>query len=319
MYENKYFILLYYFYTKIDNPEIFRDKHHLFCIENRLKGRIIVALEGINGTISGLKNDCENYINYLKSDQRFKNIEFKIEEHHKHAFQKLNVRLKPEIVNSGLKNLNPNESDSKYIEPNEFKRIKGAEDIIILDVRSNYEHKQGTFKNSITLDMDHFREFPNKIKELSNLKNKKIVTVCTGGIKCEKASAYLTNQGFENVYKLHGGIIRYKNETDGEDFNGECYVFDNRISTPVNKVNPTIKNTCFVCKSPCNRMVNCANPKCNLHTPICKLCLEKLEGACSLECKKNPNKRPYNILGYYPKTQNGYNPYKGFKRSKNHK
>lgn len=310
----KYNILLYYCYTRIEDPEEFREQHHLLCINLNLRGRIIIAHEGINGTVSGLESDCAEYMRLVKSDSRFANIDFKIEHHHQHAFQKLNVRVKPEIVHSSLRNIDPTKKTGIHLSPSEFKKIKDSEDVVLLDVRSNYEHRLGKFKNAVTLDIENFREFPGKIKELEKYKGKKIITYCTGGIKCEKASAYLLEQGFENVYQLHGGIIKYGLEEGGEDFEGKCYVFDNRVATEVNKVNPTVLSICYVCKKPSDRMVNCANPECNLHVPICESCGWELEGACSEACKKHPKKRPYDGTGYYAKQLNGYNPYKGWKR-----
>lgn len=311
---NDYLILLYYCYTEIEDPGEFRERHHLFCLDLKLLGRIIVAGEGINGTVSGLKADCEKYMNALKADPRFKDIEFKIEESDKHAFQKLHVRLKDEIVHSGLKHIHPAKKTGKYLEPAEFKQMKDRDDVVVLDVRSKYEHNVGRFKNAVTLDMENFRDFPEKVKELEKFKDKKVLTYCTGGIKCEKASAFLLEQGFQDVYQLHGGIIKYGLEEKGEDFEGKCYVFDNRIVVDVNQVNPTTISKCYVCGESCDRMVNCSNPHCNIHVPICESCGEKLQGACSESCQTHPDKRPYDGTGYYPKEMNGYNPYKGIRR-----
>lgn len=309
-----YAILLYYHYTPIEDPETFREEHHLFCLEHNLLGRIIIAEEGINGTVSGLKADCEKYMAHLREDPRFKDIDFKVEMHDKHAFQKLYVRVKPEIVYSSLRSINPAVKTGRYVEPAEFKKLKDEKDVVILDVRSNYEHNVGKFKNAITLDIENFRDFPGKVNELKAYKDKKVITYCTGGIKCEKASAFLLEQGFENVYQLHGGIIKYGIEEGGEDFEGKCYVFDNRIVTDVNKVNPKVISRCHVCNEPSDRMVNCANFDCNAHIPMCEKCGWEMEGACSDACKSHPEKRPYDGTGYYAKQLNGYNPYKGLKR-----
>lgn len=307
----EYLILLYYHYTDIEDPESFRYQHHLNCIELNLRGRIIIAREGINGTVSGLKKDCESYMSLLRQDERFGGIEFKIESHFGHAFEKLNVRVKSEIVHSGLIGINPRKRAGTYIEPEKFRKIKDEEDVVIVDVRSNYEHNIGKFKNAITFDIENFRDFPDKVREIEHLKDKRIITYCTGGIKCEKASAYLLEQGFKNVYQLHGGIIKYGAETGGEDFEGKCYVFDNRVANEVNSVNPTVISTCHICGTPCDRMVNCANPDCNKHVPICASCAEKMQGACSPECMNHPQKRPFEPTGYYAKKTNGYNPYRG--------
>jgi UPF0176 protein len=307
-------ILLYYCYTKIEDPELFRNQHHEYCIKNNLRGRIIIAEEGINGTVSGLKSDCEKYMQHLLADSRFSHTEFKIEPYESHAFKKINVRVKDEIVHSGLKNIDPIKKTGTYIEPHEFKKAKNDDDVVVVDVRSNYEHKVGKFKNAISFDMENFRDFPEKVEDLKKYKDKKIITYCTGGIKCEKASAYLLEQGFKNVYQLHGGIIKYGIEEGGEDFDGKCYVFDNRIVAEVNKVNPKVVSSCFICGTNCDRMVNCANPECNKHVSICEKCANEMEGACSEKCKGHPKKRAYDGRGYYPKELNGYNPFRGSKR-----
>jgi UPF0176 protein len=314
--EKNYYILLYYCYTHIEDPEAFREEHHYLCLDLNLKGRIIIAQEGLNGTVSGLKTDCEKYMKIVKADARFADIEFKIEEYESHAFAKLHVRTKPEIVHSDLTHIHPKKKTGKHLEPLEFKAMKDREDVVILDVRSNYEHHLGKFKNAVTLDIENFRDFPKKVKELEQYKGKKILTYCTGGIKCEKASAFLLENGFEDVYQLHGGIIKYGMEAGGEDFEGKCYVFDNRVAVDVNKVNPVTISKCYVCGTNCDRMVNCANPECNLHEPMCEKCGWEMEGACSFECKQAPNKRPYDGTGYYQKKFNGYNPYKAVKRTK---
>jgi UPF0176 protein len=309
-----YQILLYYCYTHIADPDAYREEHHLKCLELGLLGRIIIAHEGLNGTVSGTEGACKAYMEYVKADPRFETLEFKVDNHHEHAFQKLYVRVKPEIVHSSLKQVDPTKRTGKHLEPAEFKAMKDQKDVVVLDVRSNYEHQVGRFKNAVTIDMENFRDFPEKVKELESLKGKKILTYCTGGIKCEKASAFLLEQGFEDVYQLHGGIIKYGIEAGGEDFEGKCYVFDGRVIADVNKVNPTVISRCYVCGDLCDRMVNCANAECNRHEPMCEACGEKMEGACSEACRCHPEKRPYDGTGAYPKTLNGYDPYLHVKR-----
>jgi len=306
-----YSILLYYCYTTVEDPEKFREKHHRYCIENGILGRIIIAQEGINGTISGLTEACESYMRDLKADTRFSHTHFKVATHHQHAFQKLHVRVKPEIVHAGLPHIRPHQRTGLHITPKELQKMQEEEEIVLLDARSNYEHTLGKFKGAITLDINHFREFPNKVNELTSLKHKKIVTYCTGGVKCEKASAYLLEQGFQHVYQLHGGIIQYGMDTDGKDFEGTCYVFDNRLTTSINRKKPTVLSSCYVCHTACDRMINCANPICNRHTPICESCAATLAGACSHACQEHPKKRTYDGTGCYTTAMNGYNPYQG--------
>jgi UPF0176 protein len=309
---HEYQVLLYYIYTPIANANDYREIHHQYCVENNLLGRIIVSEEGLNGTVSGKIADCEAYIKWLHNDERFKTIDFKVEAVPAHTFQKLHVRLKNEIVNSDLP-VDPTLKTGKHLEPAEFKAIKDEEDVVIIDMRSNYEHSVGKFKNAISFDMENLRELPDHMDEIAHLKDKKVITYCTGGIKCEKASAYLLDQGFKNVYQLHGGIIKYGIEEGGEDFEGKCYVFDNRLAVDVNKVNPKTISKCHICQTECDRMVNCANPECNNHLAICADCLLEMEGACSPQCKMHPRKRPYNQQGYYTKVSDSYSAEFGYK------
>ena len=314
--DNPYNILLYYCYTTIEDPESFREQHHLYCLENGLLGRIIIAQEGINGTISGLQEACDRYIHDLKTDPRFVHTYFKVEAHHQHAFQKLHVRVKAEIVHTGLPLINPRAKTGQYVKAHELQQLKEEKDVVLLDVRSNYEHQIGKFKNAMTLDIQYFRDFSRYADQLIPYKDKKIITYCTGGIRCEKASAYLLTKDFKEVYQLHGGIIQYGLETDGKDFEGQCYVFDNRLVTPINKKNPSIISQCYVCRTLCERLVNCANPICNLHVPLCVPCATTLDGACSKACQQHPAKRHYDGKGYYVRKMNGYNPYKGLTQRK---
>ncbi len=311
-------VLLYYIYSPIENLVEYRDLHHRFCLDNNLLGRIIIAPEGLNGTVSGSKSDCEAYMRWIKTDERFHKVVFKVEAQKEHAFKKLYVRIKKEIVHSEL-GVNPNIKTGIHVEPDEFKKMMNDEDVVLVDMRSNYEHSLGKFKGAVTFDMGNLRDLPDHIQEIDHLRDKKIVTYCTGGIKCEKASAYLLDQGFENVYQLHGGIIKYGLEAGGENFDGKCYVFDSRLATEVNSVNPEVISLCHVCQIKSDRMVNCANPECNQHVPICESCGNKLDGACSKVCQEHPKKRVYDGTGYYQKTLEGYNPEVAARTRKNTK
>ncbi|WP_375418027.1 rhodanese-related sulfurtransferase [uncultured Hymenobacter sp.] len=306
-----YQVLLYYCYTPIDNPAQLRDEQHRLCLELGLLGRVIVAAEGLNGTVSGPRESCAAYMAHVKADPRFAALEFKVEAVPAHTFQKLHVRVKAEIVHSSLSHLRPYEHTGQHLTPAEFKEWKDRDDVVVVDVRSDYEYNLGRFKNAVTLDLENFRDFPARVEQLREFKDKKILTYCTGGVKCEKASAYLLEQGFENVYQLHGGIISYGIEAGGEDFEGQCYVFDNRVAVDVNQVNPTVISRCHGCQQPSERLVNCANPHCNAHLPLCASCAAALQGACSPSCAAHPDKRPYDGTGTYPKPSNHYHPAQG--------
>lgn len=300
----KYQTLLYYCYTHIENGEEFASAHLKFCKELGLSGRIIVAEEGLNGTVSGTAESCRAYMETILSDPRFASTDFKIDEVDQPSFVKMHVRYKDEVVNSGLKNrqeVDPRKATGVHLEPQEFLEMKDRDDVVVVDVRSNYEHQLGRFKNAITFDIENFRDFPDKVNELSKFKDKKIITYCTGGIKCEKATALLLKEGFEQVYQLKGGIIKYGKEAGGKDFEGKCYVFDNRIAVDVNQVNPTTISTCLNCGITTAKMINCANPECNEHFSQCDECGWKMDGCCSDTCNKHPRKRPFDGTGYYVK------------------
>lgn len=306
-----YQVLLYYCYAPIEDPAQFRDEHHQLCLALDLRGRIIVAAEGLNGTVSGTAAHCAAYMAVVKADPRFGPLEFKVDAADQHAFQKLYVRVKPEIVHSSLAHLKPQEKTGQHLSPREFRALKDRGDVVVVDVRSDYEYNLGRFRNAVTLDMENFRDFPARVEQLKQFKDKKILTYCTGGVKCEKASAYLLEQGFENVYQLHGGIIKYGIEAGGEDFDGKCYVFDNRVAVDVNRVNPRVIKRCCVCREPSARLIDCANPQCNAYMVQCESCGDVMQGACSEACAAHPAKRPYDGTGAYPKASNHYQPARG--------
>lgn len=294
-------VLLYYNFTPVPDPHLERDEMEAFCKANNLLGRILIGTEGLNGTVSGLKADTEAYMDWLGKHPVFHTTEFKIDSTTGHTFLKLHVRVKEEIVHLGVEDLDPSSELDNYVEPEEFRRVlrEGGEDVVILDARSNYEHRVGKFKNAMTLDIDNFRELPEKLDELEELKDKKIYTYCTGGIKCEKVSRLMLERGFKDVYQLHGGIIRYGHEVGGEDFDGSCYVFDQRVVVPVNTVNPEVIGECQLCQGRTEQMINCANPDCNDHFLICDSCAQEMEGCCSDACKSHPRRRTWDGKGYY--------------------
>ena len=299
-----YQTLLYYCSSPIADAEQFAETHLTFCKSLGLVGRIIVAGEGLNGTVSGTKIACDTYIKAIHADERFAKTEFKIDEVKEPSFIKMHCRYKEEIVYSGLRDtsiIDPNKQTGIHLEPTEFREMLDRDDVIVLDVRSNYEHNLGRFKNAVTLDINNFRDFPDQIEALAQYKDKKIMTYCTGGIKCEKASALLLHHGFKQVYQLHGGIIKYGKEAGGKNFDGKCYVFDNRIAVDVNAINPSIVSVCYNCGCTTPKMINCANPECNEHITQCDNCGENLQGCCSVDCTKHPRKREYNGTGYYVK------------------
>ncbi|WP_082929230.1 oxygen-dependent tRNA uridine(34) hydroxylase TrhO, partial [Rhizobium aegyptiacum] len=227
-----YRVLLYYKYVTIDDPETFASEHLEFCKENNLKGRILVSTEGINGTLSGTKEDTDKYIEHMYADERFADLTFKIDEAEGHAFKKMHVRPRTEIVALGLEDdVDPRVTTGKYYSPKEFKEALEDEDTVILDARNDYEFDLGHFRGAIRPDITRFRDLPDWIRNNKDqFDGKNIVTYCTGGIRCEKFSGWLVKEGFENVGQLHGGIATYGKdpETKGEYWVGKMYVFDER-------------------------------------------------------------------------------------------
>ncbi len=284
-----YRVLLYYKYVHIDKPQELAEKHYEFCKQLGLKGRILFAEEGINGTCSGTFEQTETYMKELRKDKRFKDISFKNDEVEKHVFKKLFVRHKKEIVTFRAKQkIEPRKLSGKHLSPKEFFKKLNEEDTVILDGRTDYEYDLGHFRNAIRPDVKSFREFPSWLKKnFTQYKDKPVLTYCTGGIRCEKLSGYLMKKGFKEVYQLDGGIVSYSQdkEVEGKLFEGKCYVFDERISIPVNSAEeykPTGK--CHHCGTATDRYVNCANLDCHKQHFECDVCEKKWFRSCSEEC-----------------------------------
>ena len=317
-FHNPYLILKYYYYVPIKAPTLFREKHHEYCVAHDLRGRIKIAPEGINGTISGLVKDCEAYMKYLKAKPRFANIIFNITPSATHVHEKLNVRLKKEIVRADMPfavDESNHQAGKEYIDAYTFEKMRHQKDVMIVDVRANHEHQLGKFEHAITFDIDDFRSFFKKTTPEVFDKSKRYIVICTRGIKSVKGWHYLKQvHQLPHVHYLQGGILDYAQKTDGRGFEGVCYVFDQRVAVPINQKNPTIISSCHLCKAPSSRMVNCANPTCNTQLTTCETCSEKWSGGCSAACAQHPRKRPYNSKGYYAKQPNGYNPYIGLHR-----
>ncbi|CAH0343821.1 rhodanese-related sulfurtransferase [Bacillus sp. CECT 9360] len=290
--ENKYRVLLYYQYVTIEDPERFTKDHLRFCKEVGLKGRILVSSEGINGTVSGTLEQTEEYMEHMQRDIRFKDMVYKMDYADQHTFKNMHVRHRRELVTLGLdEDVNPLELTGTYLEPKEFFAQMQEEDTVVIDARNDYEYELGHFRNAINPDIKAFRELPAWIREnKEKLEGKKILTYCTGGVRCEKFSGWLLKEGFEDVAQLHGGIVTYGNdpEVKGQLWDGQCYVFDDRIGVPINKVETVVVGRDYFTNEPCERYVNCANPECDKRI----FCTEENENrymrSCSHECRVHP-------------------------------
>lgn len=291
----EYRVLLYYKYVAIEDPETFAAEHLAACKEIGLKGRILVSHEGINGTCSGTIEQTDAYMDMMNNDERFKDIMWKMDDADEHAFKKMHVRAKKEIVHLGLEeDINPNELTGTYLSPKEFFEQMQQEDTIVLDARNDYEYDLGHFRGSVRPDIRNFRDLPQWIKDNKDkLEGKKILTYCTGGIRCEKFSGWLKREGFEDVGQLHGGIHTYGTdpEVKGQLWDGQMYVFDNRIAVPINRVEHVIVGKDHFDGTPCERYVNCANPECNDKILSSEENEHKYMRSCSHECRTHPRNR----------------------------
>ncbi|MFT5906253.1 MAG: UPF0176 protein [Cryomorphaceae bacterium] len=291
MTEAPYQVLLYYFYVEIADPDAYREEQRALCESLELLGRIIVGNEGINGTVSGTVENCQKYMEALRNDPLTAEVEFKIDSEQAHVFPKLSVKSRVEIVSLGLgeEDFSPNETTGNYLNPQQWKEAMDDPNAVIIDTRNDYEWKLGKFKNAILPPVDNFRDLPQWVKDNREmLDGKKILAYCTGGIRCEKFSGYLVREGFEDVNQLHGGIVTYGKDpvVKGEDYEGQCYVFDERIGVPVNAVNPTVIAHCVHCGEPSERYINCSNKHgCNAQHFSCESCDEKNQGCCSDKCQ----------------------------------
>ncbi len=276
-------IILFYKYVRVADPELVRGIQEEICLRLGLKGRCIIAAEGINATYEGTKENIKKYILELEKDERFKNIHFKLSAGTGNAFPKLSVKVRKEIVSLhlGTCDINPNEITGIHLKPEELHEwIKSGREFYIVDMRNVYEHKVGHFENSILPPIENFRDLPKVVEQIKHLKNKTVLTVCTGGVRCEKASGFLVTQGFTDVYQLDGGIVSYMEKYPNEDFKGKLYVFDGRVTMGfyTDDAKHKIVGVCDACKEQSENYVNCANPVCHRHFIACFECLQKNEG-----------------------------------------
>ncbi len=284
----------FYKYVEVENPTEIQNEILRLCESLSLKGRILLGEEGINGSVYGAEENIKKFMDNIKNNSLFCDIEFKTQITNKPAFRKLFVRIRKEVVHFGnnvdLKNT------AKFVTPSQLKEMLDKnEEIVLVDMRNDYEAKIGRFKNSITLSMKNFRDLPKVMNEIENLKEKKIVTYCTGGIRCEKASAYLKENGFENVMQLKGGILKFGEEFPDTYWEGKCFVFDDRLAVDLNS-NKNALNNCVWCSSPCDDYINCHNLDCDKLFICCEDCKESNNKSCSEECSNAPKRRKEYVL-----------------------
>lgn len=222
------------------------------CRAHNLRGTILLAEEGINGTISGDRSELDLLMAWLHSDPRFAGLEYKESRHQAQPFLRMKVKLKREIVTMGQPQVDPRRRVGQYVEPERWDALIDDPQVTLIDTRNEYECAIGSFRGAVDPSLESFREFPAWVENnLDPQKNRKVAMFCTGGIRCEKASSYLLEQGFEEVYHLHGGILKYLEEVpkDRSSWHGECFVFDERVAVD-HELRRGSYDQCFACRHP---------------------------------------------------------------------
>ena len=254
----------------VDLVSVYQQK----CDELELKGTMLISKNGINFSLAGTQQATDAIVAFLEEDKRFLNIPLKVTYSDEQPFRRMKVRLKKEIISLGRKDINPRKLTGERISPQDLKNIlDNNEDVLVLDTRNEYETRVGKFKNAIDLNLDTFRDFPKAIETLpEEYKDKQIVMYCTGGIRCEKASAVMMNAGFADVKQLEGGVLDYFKETGGAYWEGDCFVFDERVALDT-KLNETEYIYCYICREPLSAEEK-ASPDFRINE-YCPYCIKK--------------------------------------------
>ena len=273
--------ILFYKYVTLSELPSLKEQLLGFCKQHNLKGKILLAVEGINGCLSGKPSDCAAFETFLAQQHSLDNIQFKRTKAAQHTFKRMLVKIRPEIITLNAQVDVGNAG--RYVEPEELRSMLDAgEDVVLLDARNNYESDVGRFAGAVTPALDTFSAWPQAVQKLTHLKKKKIVTYCTGGIRCEKASAYLRKQGFEQVYQLHGGILSYGNTIGDKHWEGLCVVFDKRGAVEIDPAKHRDISLCVRCMTPEDAVVACA--VCNESFVSCADCTTTRKSCCSKKC-----------------------------------
>jgi UPF0176 protein len=254
--QHTYLTTAMYHFVSLPHFETVRQPLLKFCMSREIKGTLLLANEGINGTVAGPEKSILELLHYLKHDDIFEgnfiNLSHKESWSDKHPFYRMKVKLKKEIVTLGVSGVSPTNIVGKYVKPQDWNAIISDPEVVLIDTRNDYEYSIGTFKNAINPKTSTFREFPEYVKtHLDPKKHKKVAMFCTGGIRCEKASSYMMSEGFDEVYHLEGGILKYLEEVGPEKslWQGECFVFDQRVAI---KLGLEVGNydQCYACRYP---------------------------------------------------------------------
>lgn len=249
---NNIVVAALYKFTPFSDYESYREPILQAMLDHDVKGTLLIASEGINGTISGTRTGIDTVLDYLRGIEAIGDFVFKESYTHAQPFYRTKVKLKKEIVTMGVEGIDPLQSVGRYVKPQDWNALISDPDVVLIDTRNDYEVQIGTFKNAVNPNTETFREFPEYVaKTLDPAKHKKVAMFCTGGIRCEKSTAYMREQGFDEVYHLEGGILKYLEEVPKEAslWEGDCFVFDNRVSVN-HDLEKGAYEQCFACRMP---------------------------------------------------------------------
>lgn len=241
-----------YRFVRLEDFENLREPLLKVMLDHEVVGTLLLAREGINGTVAGSRQAIDHLLGWLKSDERLSNLSHKESFHAEAPFYRTKVKLKKEIVTMGVEGIDPNQTVGTYVQPEQWNTLISDPDVLLVDTRNDYEVGIGTFKGAVNPETNSFREFPSYVAENLNPKqHKKVAMFCTGGIRCEKSTAYLKEQGFDEVFHLEGGILKYLEEVPEEEslWQGECFVFDNRVAVN-HKLERGQYDQCHACRRP---------------------------------------------------------------------
>lgn len=283
-------MLLFYKYVHIADPHAFKSAYTVLCEKYSLFGRTIIACEGLNSTLEGTVENTEAFLREFLMDERFSGMQIKRSRGDGRSFPRLSIKVREEIVGTRFpKEVDPTKKTGTYLKPEELREwYENDKDFVVVDMRNSYEFDSGHFKKSIDPGMNASRELPSVIEKIrKETNNKPILTVCTGGVRCEKMSAYLLHQGFDNVYQLDGGMHSYMEKYPGKDFLGTLFTFDNRLVMDFGGEREVI-GTCKRCGVSNEQYQNCANAECNMLFLICNDCMSSEgPGFCSEVCERS--------------------------------
>ena len=280
-------VLLFYKYVDIDDTAALAASFRTLAERYHLLGRVIIAEEGINATLEGLTSDTESFAAEFLADPRFADIDIKKSTGTGTSFPRLSIKVRNEIVGTHFdkEEVDPRVRTAPHLSAEELRSwYEDQRDFVVVDMRNDFEFRSGHFKDSINPQLRASRDLPEAMPILEPLKKKTVVTVCTGGVRCEKMSAYLLSKGFKDVYQLENGIHTYMEEYPGKDFLGTLYTFDNRLVMDFGG-DREIVGTCRLCDGKTETYVNCANLNCHLHFLVCDGCNDTEGVFCSDTCK----------------------------------